>query len=331
MGIVSDMRVAVFAIDGVFDSGLTTVLDVLETATLLRAEIDRPPPSWQVDLVGVGRRARTAAGLEVTTTPVHELEAVPDVLVAPALGVRQSAGVVETVADAASRPVLEALARARAGGAEVAGACTGAFFMAESGVLDGQPATTSWWLGTLFRTRYPGITLDTGQSLVRGLGVSTAGAAFAHIDLALSLVHRQSPALADLVAKYLLIGERASQASFAVPTVLARTSAELVAFERWVRSHLDESFRIADAAAAVGLSERTLQRVTASTLGMSPVEFVNEVRIDEAGFLLRTTQLSVDVVAGRVGFRSPGTLRTLVRRRRGMTLRELARGARSAS
>ncbi|NMI01984.1 GlxA family transcriptional regulator [Pseudonocardia acidicola] len=321
------MRVAMLAIDGAFDSGLATVADVLETANVLRDEIERPPPPWEVTVVGTRRQVRTAAGMRVTTTSVEELDAPPQLLVAPALGVRQSAAVVETVGAARNRPLLDLLARCRSEGIELAGACTGAFFLAESGVLEEQPATTSWWLGPTFRARYPGVDLDTGQTLVRGEGVSTAGAAFAHIDLALSLVHTQSPALADLIARYLLIGDRASQASFAVPTMLARNSPEMATFERWVRSHLDGPIRISAAAAAIGLSERTLQRVTAATVGMSPVEFVNEVRLDEAAFLLRSSTLTADAVAARVGFQNAGTLRALVRRRRGMTIRELRRGA----
>jgi Transcriptional regulator containing an amidase domain and an AraC-type DNA-binding HTH domain len=75
------------------------------------------------------------------------------------------------------------------------------------------------------------------------------------------------------------------------------------------------------------MSERTLQRVTATAMGVSPVEFVNEVRLDEAAFLLRSTALSADAVAARVGFQNAGTLRALVRRRRGVTLRELRRGS----
>lgn len=150
--------------------------------------------------------------------------------------------------------------------------------------------------------------------------------AFAHVDLALSIVYGQSPALADLVARYLLIGDRRSQASFAVPAVLAQHDPAMSGFERWVRSHLDEPVQIAAAARTVGLSERTLQRLTASTVGMSPVEFVNEVRLDHATYLLRTTTLTAEAVATRVGFRNAGTLRALIRRRRGMTVRELRHG-----
>lgn len=320
------MRVTVLAIDGSFDSGLATTTDVLETANVLRGELERPPPPWEVTVVGVRRSVRTAAGLRVSPRRYAELDAPPDVLIAPALGVRQSAAVVETVSDPRNRAIVELIAACRDDGVELAGACTGVFFLAETGALDGLCATTSWWLSGAFRGRYGAVDLDTAHTLVRADGVTTAGAAFAHIDLALSLVHAQSPALADLVARYLLIGDRASQASFAVPTMLARHSPEMAAFERWVRSNLDSPIRISAVAAALGLSERTLQRITAAAVGMSPVEFVNEVRLDEASFLLRSSMLSADTVAARVGFQNTSTLRSLVRRRRGVTIRELRRG-----
>lgn len=315
------MRIWVLVTEGAFDSGLTTVLDVLRTADLLREETPHPPPPFEVTLVGARRHLHTAGGLRVTTGP-PDGEA-PDVLVVPALGLGAPAEVARIAASRPLRRTLDVIATAAAGGTRLAGACSGVFLLAEAGTLDGRAATTSWWLGSEFRRRYPRVELDTGATLLVGDEVSTAGAAFAHIDLALSLVQRRSPALADLVARYLLIGERASQAAFAVPTVLARHSPEMAAFERWVRAHLDAPLRMADAAVALGLSERTLQRVTGAAVGMSPVEFVNEVRLDEAAFLLRSTALTAEAVAHRVGFRNVGTLRALARRRRRTTLREL--------
>lgn len=321
------MRIALLAIAGAFDSGLATASDVFETANVLRGELQRPPPPWEVTVVGVRRSVRTAAGLRVSPQRYADLDAPPDLLLAPALGVRQSASILDTVSDPGSRAVIDLLAGCRADGVALAGACTGVFFLAEAGVLDGLRATTSWWLSAAFRGRYPAVDLDPAQTLIHSGGITTAGAAFAHIDLALSVVHAQSPVLADLVARYLLIGDRASQATFTMPTMLTRHSPDMTAFERWVRGNLGSPIRISVAAAAIGLSERTLQRITAATVGMTPVEFVNEVRLDEASFLLRSSVLSADAVATRVGFQNTGTLRALVRRRRGMTIRELRRGA----
>lgn len=314
------MRVSVLMVEGAFDSGLATVCDVLGAANVLREQIENPPPAFEVTIVGARRYLHTAAGHRVTTTPPSALEHPADVLVVPALGLRAPGELVDTISARGSQRTVQMIASAHASGVGLAAACSGAFFLGEAGVLDGHDATTSWWLGSLFRERYPEVHLDTGATLVVGDGIATAGAAFAHIDLALSLVQRHSPVLANLVARYLLIGDRASQASFAVPTVMARHHPDMARFEQWVRAHLGGDVRVADAAAAIGLSERTLQRVTSSSLGMSPIAFVNEVRLDEAVFLLRSTSLTADAIAARVGFRNAGTLRSLVRRKRGATL-----------
>ncbi|MGH3621125.1 MAG: GlxA family transcriptional regulator [Sciscionella sp.] len=325
------MDVAVLAVHGAFDSGLTSVLDVLDTANALREQIDRPPQPWQVTTLGIRRQVRTRAGHIVRTKLRRDLTRQPELLIVPALGVKEPTALVEELTAEHCRPVLRLITEAKASGVALAGACTGTFFLAEAGVLDGMEATTSWWLGPAFRQRYPAVRLDDSLALVQTDRVTTAGAAFAHIDLALSVVQRQSPALADLVARYLLIGDRQSQATFALPTLLAKHDPVMSEFERWVRDHLDTPIQIATAAHAVGLSERTLQRTTASTVGMSPIDFVNEVRIDHATFLLRTTNLTVDAVATKVGYQNASTLRSLVRRRRSMTIGQIRHGGAATS
>ena len=315
------MNVSVLVTDGAFDSGLAAILDVLDTANQLREQIDQPPSPWHVTTIGTKRRVRSNAGHMITTAPPGE--SVPDVLFVLAIGIKQPDALVAEIHSPGLRPVLRLVTKAREDGVALAGACTGTFFLAESGVLDGHAATTSWWLGPAFRQRYPRVLLEDSRTIVQEQGITTAGAAFAHIDLALSLVHQQSPMLADLVARYLLIGDRPSQASFAIPTALAQQDPRMSAFERWVREHLAVPIQVSVAAEAIGLSERSLQRLTSSVMGMSPIEFVNEVRLDHATYLLRTTRLSVDVVAGRVGFQNASTLRGLIRRRRSMTASQL--------
>jgi transcriptional regulator GlxA family with amidase domain len=112
---------------------------------------------------------------------------------------------------------------------------------------------------------------------------------------------------------------------FAVPSLLARSDPTVTAFERWVREHVAEPLQISRAAAAIGVSERTLQRTMAAVLGMSPIDFVHEIRLDQATFLLRTTGLTADAVAAAVGYQNTSTLRALVRRRRGSTISALRR------
>jgi len=150
-------------------------------------------------------------------------------------------------------------------------------------------------------------------------GITTAGAAFGHVDLALAIVRASSPALADLVARYLVIDERPAQSAYIIPSTLARSDPTVAAFERWARERLAEPITIPVAAKAIGVSERTLQRSVQRTAGTSPIRFVQDLRVERAVHLLRTTELSLETISGKVGYEQPNTLRVLLRERTGKT------------
>ena len=143
LSIVSDMDVAVLAVDGCFDSGLSAVLDVLATANALREDVPTSPTAFTVTIVGLQKQVRTGNGLIVNPVPAKKMAQPPDLLVMPALGVKTPNEIIETVR---GHPALNLIRDSHANGSELAGACTGTFFLAESGVLDGRLATTSWWL-----------------------------------------------------------------------------------------------------------------------------------------------------------------------------------------
>ncbi|MFD7624502.1 GlxA family transcriptional regulator [Streptomyces sp. NPDC059851] len=312
------MRVSVLVLDGLFDSGLATVQDVLQMANELRGELPQPPPAWELTRIGSRGSVRTAAGHLIETVTAADAPP-PDLLVVPGAGPKQPAPLLEWVAAPEREPERAELRRAREAGTPLAAACTSTFLLAEAGVLDGLSATTSWWLAPAFRQAYPRVELDEGNMLAHADGVVTAGAAMAHLDLALALVRRSSPALAELTARYLVVDDRPTQAGYAIPGHLARTDPVVSAFERWVRAHLDEPLRMADAARAAGVSERTLQRAVDRVMGVSPLRFAQSIRLEQAAHLLRTTDLPTDAVARRVGYENASTLTTLLRRRHGTT------------
>ncbi|WP_245548873.1 GlxA family transcriptional regulator [Nocardia exalbida] len=322
-GTVSDMDVVVFVVDGVADFGYAALLETFNTANAVRTELADPPQPWRIRSASFGATVRSGNGNTVPTIPLDELGDEFELMIVPAVNVLEAAALIELISAPASRPVLDRLVAARDRGAHLAAACTGTFFLAEAGVLDGSAATTSWWLGPSFRRRYPRVELDEGRTLCRGQGVTTAGAALSHMDLALSLIASRSPALAERAMRYLAVGAGRPQREFIVPEVIARGDSVTAAFERWVREHLGENFRIAHAARAIGVTERSLQRATHAELGMSPTEFVHDIRLERAVHLLRTTALTVDAVAAKVGYLNAGTLRGLFRRRRGMSISEI--------
>ncbi|MDH6142819.1 transcriptional regulator GlxA family with amidase domain [Kitasatospora sp. GP30] len=322
------MRIAVLVLDDVFDSGLTAVLDVFKTANNLRGCIPQPPPPWDLTRVGFTSTVRTSCGLLVGTEPVARA-ADCDLLLVPAVSTPFPHGLAPWLESEGTARARELVARTRVRGAQLAGACTSTFLLADSGVLDGLRATTAWQLAPLFRERYPKVALDEQRMVTHSDGITTAGAAFSAVDLALSLVRRSSPSLSDLVAGRLIIEERPTQATHSMPTALADRDATTAAFEAWVRCHLNRPVTLTDAAHAIGVSKRTLQRRTRSVLGISPVRFIQDLRIEQATHLLRSTDEPIDVIARRVGYETASTLRMLLRTRTGRTAGQL-RGRRHA-
>jgi transcriptional regulator GlxA family with amidase domain len=314
---VSVMEIAVVVCEGVFDLGLAAILDMLDVANAMGEQIT-DPPSWNVTTVGVKAQVRTGAGHLVSTQPLQHAEAA-DLLIVPALAERSPEPLLDYVGGDEARPVRDLIARTRERGTPIASACTGTFLLAESGVLDGLRATTTWWLTPVFRAQYPAVRLDQSKMVITSDRVTTAGAGLAHVDLALAIIRESSPATADLAARYLVVDERPSQSAYTIPSALAQSDPVVAAFERWARERLAESISLPDAATSLGISERTLQRSVQRVLGTSPIRFVQDLRIERASHLLRTTELSLEAIARKVGYEHPNTLRVLLRGRTGKT------------
>jgi transcriptional regulator GlxA family with amidase domain len=314
------MKVQVLALDGVFDSGLSVVLDTLATANEL-AEASHKPRPFEVALCGMRRSVSTQHGLRV---PVSKASATrrPDLVIAPALGTKTPEAMAAALERSDVRDAAELMRAFTAEGVRVAGACTATFVLGQAGILDGGEATTTWWLSPLFRELFPLVALDESRMIVRSRRVITAGAALAHVDLALWLVRQKSPALAHATARYLVFDARPSQAAYVMPDHLAHDDALVKRFESWARKHLAD-FSLGAAAHHVGASERTLERRIRAVLGRTPLAYVQDLRVELAVHKLRTTGDTIDEIASLVGYSDGVTLRTLLRKKTGRSIREL--------
>ena len=316
------MQIHILALDGVFDLGLAALSDTLGMANELASTLPHAAPRFDVTLVGVRRRVKTAHGLTVPVVQARDVSR-PDAVLVPALGTKMPDALGARLLQADVRDAAAALRHWTADGASAGAACTGTWVLAESALLDGRDATTSWWLAPMFRQRYPRVALDESRMLVNSSGFTTAGAAMAHLDLALSIVRSRSPALAAVVARYLLVEARGSQAEFVIPEHLAHNDPIVARFEAWARRNLVTGFSLADAARSVGASERTLARRLRGVLGKSPLSYFQDLRVERAVHLLRTGADSVDHIAAQIGYADAVTLRTLLRRKLGRGVKEL--------
>ena len=317
------MRVDVLVLDGVFDLGLSAVLDAFQTANELIEMSGLAVPRFEVRMVGVRRTVKTAQGLRVPIHPVGTRT--PDCVVVPAIGFKMPGPLEAALARPDVRVAGAALRHWARRGATMTAACIGTFVMAESGLLDHQQATTTWWLAPLFRQRYPEVRLDESNMIVKSGRFVTAGAALSHMDLALWLVRGVSPQLASLTAKYLIVDSRPAQSAYALTDHLVHADPIVQRFERWARAGLARGFSLDEASKAVGASKRTLARRMQAVIGKTPLSYVQSLRVERAVHLLKTSRASVEEVAARVGYADGATLRVLLRRRLSLGVKEIRR------
>jgi len=311
--------VAVVEIQGCMASSAAITRDVLATANRISLAAMRSAP-FTVDTIRCGA-GRSRARFEGA-----------DLVIVPGLGTAGAEALETRLKTPACRRAVGMLGEAFGAGAALAASCASTFLLAETGLLKGRRATTSWWLAPLFQRRYPEVELAADRMVVPGWPIATAGAAMAQMDLMLAVVARfASPGLADACARYLLLDQRRSQAPYMALSFMAGQDETIARAEAWARGNIARDFAMEEMAAAAGLAPRTFARRLAAVCGLSPVRFAQRLRIEAAELLLETTPLSVDEVARRVGYAEPSTLRRLIRREARRSPAELRRSGRTAT
>lgn len=317
-------RLALVILDGVLDSVFGVTVDVLAVANRIAA-IRGDPATFDVRLVAAASAVTSGSGRRIAGDTTFKSSAKFDVVMVPGINVplreELEAALVREDVVSAGRFLIRHAAR----GALICASCAGTFVLAETGLLDGGVATTSWWLAPLFRARYPRVDLrEDAVVSPNGSRMVTAGAALSQIDLMLWLVRRiAGPEVAARCARLLVLDERPSQTRYALVDHLSHDSEEVRRAERFVRKNLQRPLTIAEIANAAHVSPRTLARRTRACVGLSPLGLLQRLRVERAAHLLGTTALSFDEITQRVGYEDPGALRGLLRRELGATARSL--------
>ncbi|WP_328877505.1 GlxA family transcriptional regulator [Streptomyces sp. NBC_00299] len=207
--------------------------------------------------------------------------------------------------------VAGALARIRPD-ARIVSICTAAFVLAAAGLLDGRRATTHWQVTEPFRRRYPHVDLDPDVLFVHDGRILTSAGAASGVDVCLHIVRTDHGSeLANAVARRCVVppfrdGGQAQYIEQPVPQSGAASTADT---RVWALERLDEPLTLADLAGHARMSLRTFARRFNDEVGMSPGRWLIQQRVARARHLLESSDLSVDRIAGQVGFATGASLR----------------------
>jgi AraC family transcriptional activator FtrA len=215
---------------------------------------------------------------------------------------------------------VEAVARAHRAGARVMSICTGAFVLAEAGVLDGRRATTHWDSTERLARRYPRVSVDPSVLYVDEGDVLTSAGVAAGLDLCLHVIRRDhGVAVAAQIARRTVVAPHrdGGQAQFVARPIADEAAAgtSLEATRAWALDRLDQPLDVTTLAHRACMSPRSFARRFRQETGTTPAQWVSDQRTRVAQSLLETTDLPVEHVAARTGFGSATTLRTHFGRR----------------
>jgi transcriptional regulator GlxA family with amidase domain len=266
---------------------------------------------------------RSSSGVEVLARGVRPCGAISTLIVAGGEGVRSAAKCDKTLA------FVRAIAKR---GVRVASVCSGAYILAEAGLLDGRRATTHWSRTRHFLSAYPRVKLEADRIFVRDGDIWSSAGISAGIDLAMAMVSEDfGEEVAQQTARQLVLYHRRSggQSQFSSLLELKAPTGRFGALLSWVREHLDTPLTVEDLAEQAGMSTRHFARAFIAETGTTPSKAVERLRIEVARQRVQSSGEAIERVAESTGFRDPERMRRAFIRAFGQPPQSLRRAARA--
>ena len=290
------------------------ILDITGPLQILgAANRGRSAPAYEIVLAAVTRGPfRTTEGLRLVAEEAFTASLLKDV---DTLLIAGGEGVDIARKDKA---LIRLIAKGSAAARRVVSVCSGAFLLAETGLLDGRRATTHWSRIPQFEREFPGVTLEPDAIFVRDGKFWTSAGVTAGMDLALALVredHGDETALAIARQHVIFVMRPGGQSQFSAHLAPdAYPKGKLASLLRWIPEHAGEDLDVGTLAAKAGMSERSFARTFLRETGDTPARYLERARIDAARRLLTASDLPVGVVASRAGFGSEERMRRAFQR-----------------
>ncbi|HJZ20458.1 MAG TPA: GlxA family transcriptional regulator [Bradyrhizobium sp.] len=266
---------------------------------------------------------RSTSGVEMLARGFRPYGAISTLIIAGGEGVDAAARCERTLA------FVRAIAKR---GTRVASVCSGAFMLAEAGLLDGRRATTHWRRTRQFLKTYPRVKLEPDRIFVRDGNIWSSAGITAGIDLALAMVAEDfGEDVAQKTARQLVLYHRRSggQSQFSSLLELKAPSGRFGPLLSWAREHLDAPLTVEDLAEQAGMSSRHFARAFIAETGTTPSKAVERLRIEVARQRVQSSSEAIEQVAQSTGFRDPERMRRAFIRAFGQPPQSLRRAARA--
>ena len=280
-------------------------------------------PSIKVLAVTPGP-VRSSSGVEMLARGLKPYGAITTLLVAGGEGVEAAARCDKTL------DFVRTMARR---GIRLASVCSGAYILAEAGLLDGRRATTHWRRTRHFLITYPEVKLEPDRIFVRDGNIWSSAGITAGIDLALAMVTEDfGDEIAQKTARQLVLYNRRSggQSQFSSLLELKAPNGRFGPLLSWVREHLDAPLTVENLAEQAGMSSRHFTRAFIAETGSTPSKAVERLRIEVARQRVQSSSEAIERVAQLTGFRDPERMRRAFIRAFGQPPQSLRRAARAA-
>lgn len=303
--------------------GLYEDLNALEWA---RAYSEAIPPSRPIvaEIVTPGNSLEvTANSLPIRAQKTLSQVDHTDVLVIPSLFMPATGWELGRHSEA-----VEWIRRMHESGALLCSTCTGIFPLAETGLLDGWEATVHWGMTRQFCSCFPNTRLRIREALVvsgANRDIVTGGASASWHDMLLYVVSRYcSPKLASALAKFLLLNWHPDGQAFCSRFAPSQSHGDgaILAVQRWLETNFAVANPVEETCKLSGLTERTFKRRFTSATSYSPINYIQELRVEKAKALLESGDDSVEAVSWKVGYEDPSYFRNLFKRLTGVTAGE---------
>jgi transcriptional regulator GlxA family with amidase domain len=266
---------------------------------------------------------RSSSGVEMLARGLRPSAAISTLIVAGGGGVNAASKCDKTLS------FVRAMAKR---GVRIASVCSGAFILAEAGLLDGRRATTHWQRTRQFLSQYPKVKLEPDQIFVRDGNIWSSAGITAGIDLALAMVTEDfGEEIAKQTARQLVLYHRRSggQSQFSSLLELKAPSGRFGPLLSWAREHLEAPLTVEALAEQAGMSTRHFARAFIAETGTTPSKAVERLRIEEARQRVQSSSEAIERVAETTGFRDPERMRRAFIRAFGQPPQSLRRAARA--